>query len=186
MNFSRGRSRFVFAFPNLGFVIKFPIINLTDVVKDIRGTLRDRNQDLLRRIKCILMLSTKKVDNVYAYPYLVFYGIACNWFEFHLWLKTRHILLHPTYFSFFGLFNIQKYGRPLTYEEGNEIGEVIDRLSDGENQFCGHGFERPDNYTFVDGKLRMIDYGGRRLWPVILRHGHKIAQATAEDCRRKH
>lgn len=128
---------------------------------------------------------TTRVSNPYGYAHKLLYGIWANWLEFYLWIKTRHSLLHPTYFSFFGLFNIQKYGKPLTHEEGDEVGMVVVRLSNAESQFCGHGFERPENYTFVDGKLKMIDYGGKKLWPVILKHGHKIALATAEDCRRK-
>lgn len=179
MNFSRGRTRFVLAFPRLGFVIKFPIVKLTEVLSDIRINIKRRSFGVIR------IFFKSKIDNDFGYKNKLFYGIWSNWLEFYLWVKTRNALLHPTYFSFFGLFNIQKYGKPLTYEEGDEVGMVVARLSNDENQFCGHGFERPDNYTFVNGKLRMIDYGGRRLWPVILKYGHEIAQAKVEDCRRK-
>ena len=77
--------------------------------------------------------------------------------------------------------NIQKYGEPLKIN-GIWIAVNIDKLTNRASEQCGHGFEIAGNYCEVNGCLRLIDYGGRRLWPVILEHGEKIAKVTVAEC----
>lgn len=176
MHIAKGRTRFVIAFPRLGFVIKFPFIQIW-VFKDTIQTLLKKEWGLVWEKWFV------RVENPYGHPNKVLIGIWSNLLECYFWYKTRHPVLFPTWFSFLGLFNIQKYGKPLGNDEAGYVAFVIDRLSNQETQFCEHGFEDPSNYTSVDGRLRIIDYGSRRLWPIMTEYGHKIMQATVTECK---
>ena len=136
-----GKTRHVIAFPELSLVIKFPVIKFRQT---IFGNLKNiRNGDW----KANLHLWRISVDNPYiGYKNDLFGGIRANWFEWRLYTTTHHKLLHPTWFSFFGLCNIAKYGEPIPYE-GYFMGDIIKRVTVGASEKIGHGFETPANYT---------------------------------------
>jgi len=98
--------------------------------------------------------------------------------------ETKHPLLHPTWFSFSGLFNIQKYGKPLKYSEAEWLSMILQVTTKQSSHAPGlsHTFGNPKNYTGVYGCIRLIDYGNPKLWPVIRRYGEKIMKITIAEC----
>jgi hypothetical protein len=98
MHTAKGKTRFVIVFPKLGFVIKFPIIWLS-VFKHAYRDCRHGNWNYMWSQWGI------RVENPYGYPNKLLNGIWSNLLEFFFWQKTKHALLYPTWFTFFGLNN---------------------------------------------------------------------------------
>ena len=177
MKFSKGRTRFVFAFPLLGFVIKFPRMNLGSFFRLIRDIYRYGWEN--EKLTWLL-----DIDNEFSVKRLVLGGIRANWFEWIVWRKTHYKLLCPTWLSFFGLINVQKYGEPLQHGKVNMC-KTISEITNGDSVRVGHGFESACNYCERNGHVQMIDYGCRRLWPVIEKYHQEISRLTVQDCLRE-
>jgi len=108
-------------------------------------------------------------------------GIAGNWSEFIFYLKTRHGFCQPTFFSFFGLFNIQKYGQPLGDDDDKLPRfywyELYPTL--GSKAVDGHTWLDADNFIRDRGGLRIVDYGGRKTRELLI--GHRFKLGTLRD-----
>ncbi|MFZ2038795.1 MAG: hypothetical protein WAV11_02565 [Minisyncoccia bacterium] len=173
-----GNSRLVLVFPLLGFVIKFPKINLKpiyDLVRDV----------LLNRWKNQEMLWSLPIDIDFSPRHKLYGGIYENWFEWKAWRKTHYKLLCPTWFSFFGLFNIQKYGAALKSDQV-DMKKAINKVTNGDSCHShSHGFDGAENYCERSGHIQMIDYGTRRLWPVIKKYNQEIVRLTVQDCQKE-
>ena len=174
MLFQKGTTRFVIAFPSFGFVIKLPIIHLILFYHTVKETWRFGGKMIL----CMWKINITSPQSLKSH---LFGGFYANWMEFQFWSMSKHPLLYPTWFSFFGLFNIQKHGKPLSGKL-QLVDQVITKLTHGASRDCGHGFETPINYTEFNGCLRMIDYGSPKLWPVILTYGELIMKVTTIEC----
>lgn len=174
MIFEKGRTRFVIAFPSLRFAVKLPIMHFMVFYHTAKN---------IKTYGWGVGLMMWKIN--YLSPqspiYQLFGGYIANWYEWWFWFKNKHPLLHPTWLSFLGILNIQKYGKPLT-SKYTRLSEVVDKVTAGTSSRCGHGFEIPMNYTDVDGYLRMIDYGSPCIWPIILQYGEQIMKITTAEC----
>ena len=80
----------------------------------------------------------------------------------------------PTYFSFFGLFNIQKRGKLLDVNRKDLFQQLYD-LTNGEVFDDSHAFANPANFCLQNGKLVMIDYS-KKSRNVLIKYGEKIQQ----------
>lgn len=168
MKIKKGNNRIVFTFPKLGFVIKLPVINWFKAFKPVLtwkvGGIKSRRM-LIRYFQW-------PVEASEGFKNYLFRGFLANIAEYKFYKKTKHSFLKPTYFSLFGLFNIQKYG-PLC-----ELGEIdfwcqLYALTDGDVFADGHHFASPHNFSLED-KLQMLDYGSKRTHKVIIEHGDNI------------
>lgn len=167
MKFRHGRYRFVFAFPLLGIAIKFPVIRLFSVAWNIIKHLAHL------RVKYVWHEAMIEVDCYYGYRNWLFGGIVANWREFVFFRKTKHSFLQPTYFSLFGLFNIQKVAEPCQLQAVDLWCQLYE-LTNGKVFADSHHFENPDNFCLAGGVLRILDYGSKRTHGVITEFGDKI------------
>lgn len=103
-----------------------------------------------------------------------FGGIISNWQEYRFYRQTKLPILMPTYFSFFGLFNIQKRGLILDMSY-RDLWPQLYTLTNGEVFDDSHAFENPANFCLENGKLVMIDYS-KRARNVLIKYGEKIQQ----------
>jgi hypothetical protein len=101
-----------------------------------------------------------------------------NWREYTFFLKTRDPFLQPTYFSFFGLFNIAKYGQPVKLNEGELRKRMIGLFSAVVYEEDWHHFKNRSNFCESrKGDLRTVDYGSTVTQQVITKRKVKIHQA---------
>ena len=165
MKIKKGHYRIVLVLPFLGIAIKFPIVHVLGTMKTVFFLAKEM------KWKTIRMLFTFKSD--LGFRKRLFGGILDNWREFTFFLKTRHPFLQPTYFSFFGLFNVQKVSEQCDIKYVDLWCQLYE-LTNGRVWDDSHHFENPDNFCFRDGKLRMLDYGSSRTHRVVIEYGQKI------------
>jgi hypothetical protein len=88
-------------------------------------------------------------------------GIATNVCEGWVYLQNKSPFLQPTFC--FALFNIQPYAGEIIPTE-DQMKPFFKSLPDKGRVYLscisGHHYS-PDNFRVVDGKLRLIDYGGK-------------------------
>ena len=177
----KGNTRIVIAFPKMGFVIKIAKIC-------IFGPLKWFIQDIIHSRgswkRATLTWRLMGVENRIGPKFPIVGGIMANWHERKKWRLTKHKFLCPTFFTFLGLFNIQKFEKPLE-PDGLHIGALMSRITNCDSQRCGHGFENAENYCNKDGHLQMIDYGDSRQWPVIEKYAEKILLLTEDEFIKK-
>lgn len=144
-------------------------------------TLKNR-RDLSRALKSTKKTMSRGLKTLPRYRYeivafnvFVLGGLMANWNEFIFWLKTRNKFLLPTYFSFFGLINIQKKGEVLIWEEGDFF-VFLQRNSKEKDQVFvdSHSFDNPQNFCIDNGKLKMIDYGSRHCRSFVVENWEQI------------
>ena len=171
MQIKKGQNRIVLLFPSVKIVIKVPIIHLLTVIHSIFINRRRRDWKFLR-INITSPLCGK-YRGYRGYRAYLFLGIVCNWNEFWFFWKTRNFFLQPTYFSFFGLFNIQKLGIKCAVTRVN-LWDQLKIISDKLVEKDYHHFSVPKNFTLDKGKLRILDYGDQKTQEIILECGKKI------------
>ena len=103
-----------------------------------------------------------------------FGGIISNWQEYRFYRQTKLPILMPTYFSFFGIFNIQKRGQILDMSYG-DLWHQPYNLTNGEVFDDSHAFGNHKNFCIESGKLVMIDYC-KNTRNVLKKYGEKIQQ----------
>lgn len=106
---------------------------------------------------------------------LLFGGLDANWGEFLFYWQTRNPFVQPTYFSFFGLFNVQRAGEPCLLKR-EDLWYQLYQLTRDRDFDNSHHFDNLRNFCFSNGKLRMLDYGSRKSREVIARHGAMIVE----------
>lgn len=105
----------------------------------------------------------------------IFGGMMANWNEFIFFIKTRNSFLLPTYFSFFGLVNIQKRGQALDWTEDNFFVFLQENSQEKDQIFIDtHSFDNPRNFCLDNSKLKMIDYGSRHCRSFIMENWEQI------------
>ncbi len=168
MHIAHGKDRCVLVLPALGIVVKFPIIRLW---RALCYVVRDSKN---RRWKSLFYcLFTWNPDSHYLVSGMILKGIMSNVRERGLWKKTRNPFLQPTPFSVLGLLNIQRYGKPLECNPIDLWSQVAD-MTRKEAHRNSHQFSEPENYALVDGRLRILDYGGHGSTWVVVRYGRRI------------
>jgi len=103
-----------------------------------------------------------------------FNGIISNWVEFVFYRENKHLLLlAPVYLSFFGLLNVQKYYKPIEINEVNLWCQFID-LTDVGIFKHSHTFGNPKNFGYDNGKLKILDYGSKRVQEFLIEYSEII------------
>ena len=171
MEFKRGRDRLVLVFPKRGVVIKIAVVRLLETMGvvirriwrlDFRGIYKD---------------ATRQMDiGIEGYKDMLLGGILANWREFLFFLKTRNSFLQPTYFSLFGLINVQKMGDPCTMKWRDLWYQFCELTDDAVND-AHHHFAAPGNFCFDVGKLKIVDYGNKKTQKIIIEYGSKIVKS---------
>lgn len=98
-----------------------------------------------------------------------------------VWKACQDSFLAPTYFSFFGLVNVQRY---FKVSEGNALDKQLHEkmygvLSSSNEVIAvdGHSWFQIENYSIQsDGSLCKIDYGGENDMEVLLHFLQKLKQ----------
>jgi len=177
MHIKRGTSRLVICLPKLGLVIKVPLarpfVFVGHVINSINRGRQSKN--IKKRLKWAVWLGkdTDVVDNI---RYTLLNGTYQNWQEYRLWRCTRSSFLEPTFCSLLGLINVQKYGEQLTGISKVALWSQLLELSNQAVWSNGHHFANPDNFSFREGVIRMLDYGGHGMEYVVVEHGENIAR----------
>lgn len=169
MNINKGKDRVVFVFPLLRVAVKFPIIHFFAAVKPFFRRDTKGKWDYLKKYL------TWPLETYSGFRGLLFRGLSANWNEFWFYQKTRNSFLQPTYFSFFGLLNVQRYDTPCQLQSVDLWCQLYE-LTSGKVFDDSHHFENPRNFCFCNGTLRMLDYGSRRTHSVITQYGTKIVE----------
>jgi hypothetical protein len=166
MKIEKGRNRIVLVFDN--FVVKLPRIRL---LKAIQRIYRATKGGYL--LKCLGWNSTISMSP----RHFLLRGIMDNCGEFIFYLATKSNSVMPTYFSLFGLLNIQKSGNILILHSEKEyvnfFGQLYD-ITNGEVFKDAHTFSNPKNFCREDEKLKMVDYGNAKVRNILLKYGNKI------------
>jgi len=166
----KGKDRIVFVFPLLRIAVKFPIIHFFIAVKPFfRCDTKGKKWEYLKKYL------TWPLEAYGGFRGLLFRGISANWNEFWFYWKTRNSFLQPTYFSLFGLLNIQRCDEPCQLQEVDLWCQLYE-LTSGKVFGDSHHFANPRNFCFCDRKLRMLDYGSGRSHGVITQYGIKIVE----------
>lgn len=192
MKIVKGRTRRVFIFKNVVIkvariyfwkavkTIKFRLFLDLKVIarekKNYRHFMmkrkKERKQDRLRdeehRIKQEQLMGIRyphpRLYECYGTASIFFFGgIMANRQERKFYKKTKNIFVMPTYFSFLGLFNIQKRGEKITFWDDKGVWFYIhDNCQNHEQPFCdGHTLSNIDNYCLDNEHLKIVDYGSR-------------------------
>ena len=163
-----GSQRTVFVFPGLGVVIKIPI-SIVGLISNYKFRRMPR-QSTRSFWWCVRGTGLD-----------IYKAVQVNWHEFTYYHQSRHPILQPTYFSFFGLLNIQRYGLPFVMQCSEDYqGEMylqMMALTDDGMRDCGgdpHHFRDPLNFGVEDGKLRIHDYGDPKTQKVLDKFGDVI------------
>lgn len=177
MQIKRGTSRLVICLPKLGLVIKLPLAKPIVFVRQVISATRLgwKSKDMKKWLKWAAWLG-EGTDTVGNIRYTLLNGSYQNWQEYRLWRRTRSSFLEPTFFSLLGLVNVQKYGEQLKGISDGALWSQLLELSDKAVWSNGHHFANPENFSFRDGMIRMLDYGGRGIEEVVIQHGDNIAR----------
>lgn len=163
----QGRSRIVILLPKLGVVIKFPIIHFVVALRVFLDDLLE-NGKLLRD-----ELFRYTVETYGSLKQLLFKGVVDNWREWRFFRRTRHAFCQPTYFSFFGLVNIQRFTYSL-HAQKIDPWLQLHALTNGAVFKDPHHFGNPNNFCLHDGMLMILDYGEPITQEIVLEFGDKI------------
>ena len=179
MEIKKGQQRIVLVLPRLNIVIKFPIIYLNAAVANsfylFRDVIRIRDKEAIKERLKIEFLATLDSSMITSILGSLFGGILVNWKEFKFYWKTKNSLLQPTYFSFLGIFNIQRYGK-LCQSRPVDLWCQLRKLTNNEVFKDSHHFDNPNNFCVDNGRLKMLDYGNNKCQLVIMLYGEKISE----------
>ncbi len=148
MEIKRGKKRFVIIVGN--FVFKYPIL-----------------------------LSPRYIKNWTRMPIQTFKNLLIeiehNWSEFTFNFVCKTPFLLRTYLSFFGIFNVQKFGESIEMPEGAMFVQ-FNLLTDQDVWHLAdeHTFANKENFCKSDGHIKIRDYGGKNTQAIIQKYGNKI------------
>ncbi len=168
MQFKKGSDRFVFVFPRLGLVVKFPRIYIWIAVKTFFRYIHKKGF-----IPYIKKWFNYDIRAIGGFKRLVYKGVHDNWHEYKYYSATKHVFLQPTYFSLFGFLNVQKYGEYQKMPFDFLLKHFMD-ITNGEAFNDNHHFASSRNFCFENGKIKITDYGSSRTQEVITKWGEKI------------
>ena len=103
-------------------------------------------------------------------------GVMANYQEWKFYRETKNVFVMPTYFSLFGLLNIQKRGEKITFWDGAGVWCYIhENIQNHHQLFCdGHTLSEIDNFCLDNGRLKMVDYGSRSVEPFLKLNGENL------------
>lgn len=169
MEIKKGTKRIVVIIPIVRIVIKFPVVHLREAIKGITYYGRDKEH-----LKWYLFSPVKQPG---GFKHLLFRGLVDNLGERRFYRKIKHPFLQPTFFSFFGLFNIQKIGRMLPESTDPKWfwGKMLE-LTQSAAKDDDHHFYNAENFCLEKGKLKTLDYGRPKTQEIILKYGNAIME----------
>lgn len=148
-----GSTRVVWIFPN--FAVKFP---KTEVKKLCKIIWKFRNN----RSWLKLIFTAKGRQFPFTVNWFLMKGFLDNWSEYMFYLRNKKSpFIFPTYFSFFGIFNITPIGKELQTEPTFFLGSTF-------NNKDKHHFAKSNNFCTYQGRTCMWDYGDSLTQSVIL------------------
>lgn len=179
-SFHRGRTRNVVLVYPLKIAVKFPRFDFFAGVKALLKILLLR----LSGKKAHFKYDVKWVlhgDHERAAPmslsYLWFRGLIANMNERSFYRSDRlNPLLVPTYFSLYGIFNIQPLVIPLKqynlkiWESCRSRTDSIDEI----NSFNTHTWDSGNFTQRKDGTIALYDYGSSKAWPLVKKYGRRF------------
>ncbi|MFA6273920.1 MAG: hypothetical protein WC662_02055 [Candidatus Paceibacterota bacterium] len=196
MKIINGTTRLVFVFSY--FVIKFPIVEIKALFKNstysfsknfkyfFKFGYKEYMERKIREKKFIAEDKQWCISNGRQWPKnyevagtwqnCLFNGLMSNWKEFRFHQKTKMPSTLPTFFSFLGLFNIQKRGIELTIDHDKWWSILTNLLENPDDaRRAGHTLLNPKNFCQNEnGKVQILDYGERRTQEFLLKHGSDI------------
>lgn len=177
MKIVRGQSRIVMILPKIGVVIKFPKIEFKMLFLDLKIIIM--HKDKVDAFKSFFLEPMKYNSETYPsyFYYYAFCGISSNWNERQFYKRTKNPFLQETYFSLFGLVNVQKLGFQLNQEDSFRkwnFQDQIDRLTNEQARKDKHHWFGPTNFCIEDGKLKIFDYGTTTCEKIIEQYGEKV------------
>lgn len=171
MEIRKGETRVVVLLPLLRLAIKFPKIHPFKAYRlFIRLMGRENRWEMLKKY---WQFSPKAIG---SFKYFLLNGLRANRQEFTFYRRTRNSFLNPTYFSLFGIFNVQPIGQPCPMIDVDVWCQLYE-LTNGKVFKDSHCFANPRNFCHHKGRLRIIDYGSDGAQEVILEYGEKIYQS---------
>lgn len=173
-----GATRFVVLVGNIA--IKFPRPRPLYVL--IRFARHVRNKEVKKRL-----LGHGQTPTIGAMRYL-FGGIVTNWNEHRVWKNHAHDILVPTWFSLFGLVNIQKRGAEVDQQEldlRNPFLPYLDRM----DLELSRDLTNSRNFCRLNRRIRIHTYGSdkclhflSRLYKEDAREGRTIVILGGSTC----
>lgn len=178
MEIAQGAHRFVMAFPSLGIAIKVAKIHPWLALKSFLSIFKRYKKYAKPRLVKVFLILYYEVFKYSPYhlttiKHHLFVGIYDNWREFMFYQRTKNPFLQPTWFSFFGLFNLQRYGRPGDKSLGN-VYLGLYYLTERQISNDAHYFDEPANFTVENNRLKILDYGYPYTKPIIEKYGRRI------------
>lgn len=89
-----------------------------------------------------------------------FDSLITNWNEWMVWTASPECFMAPTFFSFFGIVNIQKRGTPVTQAEVDANHPFRHLLWNESLDFVFDMTQAP-NFCKIDGRICIVDYGSK-------------------------
>jgi len=108
----------------------------------------------------------------------LFGGVWDNWRERNFYKYTdalTRLFLQPTYFSFLGLVNIQRYGKPVDVEDSEAVALAFFAVArqalvhDDE-----HHWEQGANFHIAGDGPKILDYGSPRTQKIVQEWGFAL------------
>lgn len=176
MLISVGTGRIVVPIKPLGVALKFPRIKFFLACHMVFYTLVRPPSQILRAISAQFRFKSTQRATIKG---ALFGGLVENWGEYRFYTKTKNQFLQPTYFSFLGLVNIQKFGYPIPTEYDGvvwreKIWSRLVRITDREVLKDPHHFEGPDNLCRDGCRVRICDYGSQQTQTLITKFGERM------------
>lgn len=197
MKTQKGTTRRVFIFKHV--VIKIALIRWATIFKIFEQefvfikkhgldyfSLKNKKREDFARIICfedkekfgikVVTLKRHEVDSNMILYYLLL-GILPNIQERRFYKKTKNPFVMPTYFSFFGLVNIQKRGKQIYFWGDNDVFRYLCQNSQNRNQphVDGHTLSEIENFVLDnDNHMKLVDYGNKQVAPFLEMNGENL------------
>lgn len=150
------------------YTLKLPKVDPRQIYRDVR--------ELAKAPDLIGFYFRDSADYDWSFRNSVTVGFSENWVE----ARASRVLgdaVVPTVFSFLGIFNVQRTAR----EHGVHYGEIVRALTPvlgRKNIFEeGHTFYGEENFGLDGGKLKLLDYGRKRVVQIVLEKRDAVRQA---------
>lgn len=105
-------------------------------------------------------------------------GMKSNWAEYIFYWKHRLPILMPTYFSLFGLLNIQLAGQETGFSSEVDLSlyQQISKICESDIEIHNdiHVFGCIDNFCRSGDRLIIVDYAGSKTQNILQKWGDRI------------
>lgn len=172
---SKGRSRTVIAIPSLRVVIKCARIRkrpFEGFYADMSFAYREMFPNPDPKVRKIFW---EVVRASASRAFIEFFeGFASNWRERAYYKRTNtlhRLFLQPTYFSLFGIFNIQKLGKPMDEARSDEMYRRFHAVAGEALIRDGHHWTFANNFHLASDGPKILDYGSVDTQRIIDEYG---------------